>query len=261
MFAIAHKGQELGQFSIDQIRQLLADGAIDESAFYWREGMAEWQPLASLFPTQPQAPPQPLHVLETKIIVQWDDELADTIKAAFCAALKVKKYESTFEFHVLSDIYGNKEFIVVAPASKNRIPAELAVILGPAFGLPVAFAIATGQAISERMQDRNKVSPDELAAAAKDVVIISTPTCKIRANEVVDDIALSGFVYMQYLYIDGVASINGLTGRVSMKIAHEVGSSLGRYLKPKRDWIGDFCAALGKEKPPITRGKIAFWGS
>jgi hypothetical protein len=261
MFAIAHNGQELGQFSMDQIKQLLDDGAIDESAFYWREGMAEWQSLASLFPPQPQAPPQPLQVLMTKIVVQWSDELADTIKAAFCAALKVKKYESTFEFHVLSDIYGNKEFVVVAPASKNRIPAELALILGPVFGMPTAFAIACGQGISERIKDRSKLSPEELAAAAKDVVIIDAPTCEIRANEVVDDIALSGLVYVQYLYIDGVASINGHTGRVSMKIGCEAGSSLGRYLKPKKDWIGDFCAALGKEKPTMTRGKIALWDS
>lgn len=223
--------------------------------------MAEWQPLASLFPPQPQGPPQPLQVLATKMIVQWSDELADTIKAAFCAALKVKKYESTFEFHVLSDIYGSKEFVVVAPASKNRIPAELALILGPAFGIPAAFAIASGQALSDKMKDRSKVSPDELAAAAKDVVIFNAPTCEIRANEVVDDIALSGLVYVQYLYIDGAASINGHTGRVSMKIGREAGSSLGRYLKPKKDWIGDFCAALGREKPTMTRGKISFWDS
>jgi hypothetical protein len=42
---IAHQGQELGEFSPVEIAQMLANGEIDETAWFWIEGMPEWLPV------------------------------------------------------------------------------------------------------------------------------------------------------------------------------------------------------------------------
>jgi hypothetical protein len=43
MISIAHNGQELGQFSAEDVASLLASGQIDKTAYYWVEGMPEWR--------------------------------------------------------------------------------------------------------------------------------------------------------------------------------------------------------------------------
>jgi len=64
MIHISRNGEHLGEFQEDQVASLLASGTINNTAFYWREGMADWLPISEL-PTlaqsayaeqQPEAP-------------------------------------------------------------------------------------------------------------------------------------------------------------------------------------------------------------
>ncbi len=259
MFTVAQNGQELGQFSADQIRQLVADGALDDTAFYWREGMSEWKPLTSLFPPAPPEVSKPLEVLETKTVVHWGGALAADIEKAFCAAVKVKKYKSTYEHHVLSDVLGNRESIVVLPSRKNRIPAELALILGPAVGGLIGLAVAGAQTVADKRHDNRHVLPNDISSVAHDAVIFETASCTIQAKEVCEGFGLTGLEYARWLYLQGEGRINGKAGRISMRFGRESGTSLGRYMKQPDDWITKFCAALGKDVPAIIRGNKVAW--
>jgi hypothetical protein len=49
MISIAHNGQELGQFSAENVAAMLESGQIDQSAHYWMEGMTEWRPIAEMY--------------------------------------------------------------------------------------------------------------------------------------------------------------------------------------------------------------------
>lgn len=45
----------------DKVRTMLQQGILRDDAFYWREGMSDWQPLHTLFgPISPPPPPTPL---------------------------------------------------------------------------------------------------------------------------------------------------------------------------------------------------------
>lgn len=48
MISIAHNGQELGQFSADEVAAMVEGGQIDQTAHYWMEGMTEWRPIAEI---------------------------------------------------------------------------------------------------------------------------------------------------------------------------------------------------------------------
>lgn len=48
MISIAHNGQELGQFSADEVAAMVEGGQIDQTAHYWMEGMAEWRPITEI---------------------------------------------------------------------------------------------------------------------------------------------------------------------------------------------------------------------
>jgi hypothetical protein len=48
MFHYSLNGQQQGPVSEDQLRQMVATGAISPDTLVWREGMADWQPLASV---------------------------------------------------------------------------------------------------------------------------------------------------------------------------------------------------------------------
>jgi hypothetical protein len=48
VISIAHNGQELGQFSADEVAAMVAGGQIDQTAHYWMEGMAEWRPITEI---------------------------------------------------------------------------------------------------------------------------------------------------------------------------------------------------------------------
>ncbi|HMW77812.1 MAG TPA: DUF4339 domain-containing protein, partial [Rhodocyclaceae bacterium] len=48
---VASNGQQTGPFTADQIRQMLAGGSLKSSDLAWREGMAEWRPLAEVLPS------------------------------------------------------------------------------------------------------------------------------------------------------------------------------------------------------------------
>lgn len=58
---IGQNGKQYGPYSEAQIRQWLREGKFAADAVAWREGMADWVPLATLFPPQaaPPAPPPP----------------------------------------------------------------------------------------------------------------------------------------------------------------------------------------------------------
>jgi hypothetical protein len=48
MFHYSLNGQQRGPVSEDQLRQMIATGTISPDTLVWREGMADWQPLASV---------------------------------------------------------------------------------------------------------------------------------------------------------------------------------------------------------------------
>jgi hypothetical protein len=48
MISIAHNGQELGQFSAEDVAAMLESGQIDQTAHYWMEGMTEWRPITEI---------------------------------------------------------------------------------------------------------------------------------------------------------------------------------------------------------------------
>jgi hypothetical protein len=48
MISIAHNGQELGQFSAEDVAAMLESGQIDQSAHYWMDGMSEWRPITEI---------------------------------------------------------------------------------------------------------------------------------------------------------------------------------------------------------------------
>jgi len=59
MISIAHNGQELGQFSEDEVVAMVKNGQIDQTAHYWTEGMTEWRPITEIIQTDPLPPPPP----------------------------------------------------------------------------------------------------------------------------------------------------------------------------------------------------------
>jgi len=57
---IARAGQEIGTYNLTQVTAMLASGQLLPTDFYWRPGMADWKPLASLTPSLRQLPfPRP----------------------------------------------------------------------------------------------------------------------------------------------------------------------------------------------------------
>src|SRR5579859_5151785 len=63
-YYVTRSGQPYGPFSVDDIRNMMAQGQIHETAQVWQEGMTNWVPasqlLASNAPPGPQPyPPQP----------------------------------------------------------------------------------------------------------------------------------------------------------------------------------------------------------
>lgn len=54
---IAKNGQRMGPYSEEQVRQMLASGSIAATDLAWHEGMADWQPVASVLPPTPTAAP------------------------------------------------------------------------------------------------------------------------------------------------------------------------------------------------------------
>ena len=54
MISIAHNGQELGQFSADDLTTMLESGQIDQTAHYWMEGMTEWRPITEIVQVETQ---------------------------------------------------------------------------------------------------------------------------------------------------------------------------------------------------------------
>ena len=48
MISIAQNGQELGQFSADEVAAMVEGGQIDQTAHYWMDGMTEWRPITEI---------------------------------------------------------------------------------------------------------------------------------------------------------------------------------------------------------------------
>ena len=50
MYHYSLNGQQLGPVSEEQLRQMVAAGQLNAATLIWREGMAEWQPIAAVIP-------------------------------------------------------------------------------------------------------------------------------------------------------------------------------------------------------------------
>jgi hypothetical protein len=48
MYHITRNGVQQGQYTLDQIKSMLASGSLSGNDLAWQDGMAEWQPLSSL---------------------------------------------------------------------------------------------------------------------------------------------------------------------------------------------------------------------
>jgi hypothetical protein len=59
MFYLFQNGQQAGPYTEDRLRELLTAGQIQGSDLAWRDGLAEWAPLASLIPMPPPVTPVP----------------------------------------------------------------------------------------------------------------------------------------------------------------------------------------------------------
>ena len=59
-YHIGRDGQRYGPFSETELREQLARGDVLADDSIWHEGLPGWQPVASLFPDAPSAPPPPL---------------------------------------------------------------------------------------------------------------------------------------------------------------------------------------------------------
>jgi uncharacterized protein DUF4190/uncharacterized protein DUF4339 len=63
MLYIGRNNQQLGPFSEDEVRQKLAAGELSLTDLAWREGMANWQPVASALGIVPAVPPPMLSAI------------------------------------------------------------------------------------------------------------------------------------------------------------------------------------------------------
>src|SRR5580698_7040495 len=52
-------GQQYGPFTKSEIASMMAEGRVSAAAQVWREGMAEWVPVATIVPSPPVSPPPP----------------------------------------------------------------------------------------------------------------------------------------------------------------------------------------------------------
>jgi hypothetical protein len=56
MISIAYNGQELGQFTADEVAAMFESGKIDKSAHYWMEGMLDWMPITEIIKVGTEEP-------------------------------------------------------------------------------------------------------------------------------------------------------------------------------------------------------------
>ena len=75
MVYLSFNGEVLGQFEEGTVPGLLAEGKITSGAFYWREGMAEWRPIAEL--PKPEAPKE-VAAVEPKPAIKLPSPAADS---------------------------------------------------------------------------------------------------------------------------------------------------------------------------------------
>lgn len=72
MVYLSSNGEIIGQFEEQAVPGLIADGKIPPDAFFWREGMAEWRPVAGLpqpDPEQLEGAPKAAAAIELKPVV------------------------------------------------------------------------------------------------------------------------------------------------------------------------------------------------
>ena len=98
MVYLSANGEVLGHFEEKAVPGLLADGTVTDAAFFWREGMSEWRPLAELpkpepkkiEPIQPAAPAPAKQTLvlpgaEAKVGVESSEHAVSAVKKTFVA--------------------------------------------------------------------------------------------------------------------------------------------------------------------------------
>jgi len=74
MVYLSFNGEVVGQFEESAVPGLLAEGKVTDGAFYWREGMAEWRPIAEL--PKPEVP-KPTPAVEPKPAISLPSPVSD----------------------------------------------------------------------------------------------------------------------------------------------------------------------------------------
>ena len=83
MIYVSDKGEMLGEFEESAVPGMLAAQKISESAFFWREGMTEWRPVAELAASSiPDPAPKPKPVVAAAEPVAVAVAPADPLRAA-----------------------------------------------------------------------------------------------------------------------------------------------------------------------------------
>jgi hypothetical protein len=86
MIRIAANGEDLGEVSEDEAQRKIAEGKLDANAFFWRDGMSEWRPIAEFI----AASPPPLPITDLAAVAIAARPLTDEYHQAQVAAAREK---------------------------------------------------------------------------------------------------------------------------------------------------------------------------
>jgi hypothetical protein len=60
MYHVTSQGQEIGPYTLDEIRQMVSDGHLAVTEYAWSQGMQNWVPITQLIGAAASPPPPPL---------------------------------------------------------------------------------------------------------------------------------------------------------------------------------------------------------
>jgi hypothetical protein len=165
----------------------------------------------------------------------FDGSIKDRIEKKFCEILKTKKYSN-----VLSDLYVNKNFIIITPSSKDTTSIELLGILGGHAGLAAMQSFT--QFVRNKQSDKIKDKIDVL----KNFVVFDAKSCEIKAKEV-----KYGFGWLAewhtWVLIEGDCLFDGTKERISVRF--EIDCTLFGARERNKTTISELCSRIGKPAP------------